>query len=134
VGILKRGGDIAVKAMPDVTSKSLFLNICKTTSLGTTVMTDEYTGYRSLHSLGFDHKTVCHRDGQFVNGDVHTNGIESFWAQLKRSINGTFHHVSSRHLQKYLNEFAYRHNHRYSVQAMFSRLVATVGEKHDLAE
>jgi transposase len=134
VGVLKRGGDVAVKAIPDVTSQSLATTICKTTNRGTTVMTDEYRGYRILSSLGFDHKRVCHKRGNFVDGDIHTNGIESFWAQLKRSINGTFHHVSRQHLQKYLNEFAYRHNHRHSVEPMFCRLASTAGEQRDLAE
>ncbi|HXC97971.1 MAG TPA: IS1595 family transposase [Verrucomicrobiae bacterium] len=133
VGVLRRGGKIVVKATPDVSARSLVTNICKTTKRGTTVMTDEFPSYGSLTSLGFNHKTINHSEGKYVNGNIHTNGIESFWAQLKRSISGTFHHVSSQHLQKYLNEFAYRHNHRHSETPMFARLMATAGEQRDSA-
>ncbi|HXD01282.1 MAG TPA: IS1595 family transposase [Verrucomicrobiae bacterium] len=133
VGVLKRGGNIKVKAMPNVSAKSLVTNIVKATNRGATVMTDEFPSYNSLASLGFKHKTICHKEGKYVDGDIHTNGIESFWAQLKRSINGTFHHVSPQHLQKYLNEFVYRHNHRHSEQALFCRLMATAGEQRDSA-
>jgi transposase len=134
IGVLERGGDIAVRTVQDISSSSLTGNICKTTSRGATVMTDELRSYNPLSDLGFNHQRVTHSAGEFVKGEAHTNGIESFWAQLKRSINGTFHHVSSQHLQKYLNEFAYRHNHRHSVEPMFCQLVSTAGEQHDLAE
>lgn len=62
-----------------------------------------------------------------VRGDVHTNTIEGFWAQFKRSVDGTHHSISPKHLQKYLNEFAYRHNHRVSGTALFPLLAAQMG-------
>ncbi len=127
IGVLERGGDIAVKATSDISGDSLCGNVAKHVKRGAVVMTDEFTSYKPLTALGFDHRTVLHREGEYVNGNVHTNGVESFWAQLKRSINGTFHHVSRQHLQKYLNEFVYRHNHRHSDLPMFARLVSTVG-------
>ena len=133
IGILERGGNIVAKATPDVSSKSLVTNIAKNVSLSATVMTDEWNGYSPLSKIGFEHKTIKHKDGHYVDGDIHTNGIESFWAQLKRSINGTFHHVSGKHLPKYLNEFVYRHNHRHSETPMFSRLIGTAGERRDSA-
>ena len=49
---------------------------------------------------------------EYVNGQAHTNGIESFWAMLKRAHKGTFHKISAKHLQRYINEFAGRHNFR----------------------
>ncbi len=133
IGVLERGGNIVAKATSDVSSDSVVPHIAKNTQRGATVMTDEFKSYYPLKTLGFNHKTIKHRDGKYVDGDIHTNGIESFWAQLKRSINGTFHHVSPRHLPKYLNEFVYRHNHRHSEQPMFSRLIATAGEQRDSA-
>jgi transposase len=133
VGVLERGGNIVAKATPDVSAKSLVTNISKNVERGAKVMTDEFQSYKQLRNLGFDHQTVNHGSGQYVNGDIHTNGIESFWAQLKRSINGTFHHVSRQHLPKYLNEFVYRHNHRHSDLPMFCRLVETAGEQRDSA-
>ena len=68
------------------------------------VYTDEAGAYRGLER----HESVNHSHGEYVRGDVHTNGIESFWASLKRGIVGTFHHVSVKHLDRYLAEFAGR--------------------------
>lgn len=133
IGVLNRGGDIVAKATTDCSSESLVKNIAKTTKLGSTVMTDEWRGYNALGAIGFNHKRIKHKNGNYVDGDIHTNGIESFWAQLKRSINGTFHHVSSQHLQKYLNEFVYRHNKRHSDVPMFCQMIETVAEQRDSA-
>ena len=133
IGVLERGGDIVVKSAPDVSSDTLVTNIAKTTRRGAMVCTDEFRSYRPLSALGFRHETVCHSRGQYVVGDIHTNGIESFWAQLKRSINGTYHHVSPKHLQRYLNEFSYRHNRRHSAAPMFCQMIATAGEQRDSA-
>ena len=68
------------------------------------VYTDEASAYDGLAR----HSSVNHSRGEYVRGDVHTNGIESFWASLKRGIVGTFHHVSAKHLDRYLAEFAGR--------------------------
>lgn len=72
------------------------------------IYTDEAPVYRSL----LNHESVAHTAGEYVRGDVHTNGIESFWAMLKRAHKGTFHKFSAKHLPRYLNEFVWRHNHR----------------------
>jgi transposase-like protein len=72
------------------------------------VFTDDHRGYRSLGN----HRTVKHSVGQYVDGMAHTNGIESFWALLKRGYHGTYHHMSPKHLGRYVNEFAGRHNMR----------------------
>ena len=69
-------------------------------------------GYRQLHRLGFDHSTVAHSVGEWVAGQAHTYGIESFWAMLKRGYHGTYHQISPKHLGRYVNEFSGRHNHR----------------------
>lgn len=75
---------------------------------GAAIFTDEsliYSGFRN-------HATVCHSTGEFVKGMAHTNGIESFWAALKRGYYGTYHRMSPKHLQRYVQEFAGRHNIR----------------------
>ena len=56
--------------------------------------------------------------------ETHTNNLENFWSQLKRSINGTYHSVSRKYLQGYVNEFAYRYNHRNSQEPIFYDLIA----------
>ena len=62
--------------------------------------------------MRFDHETVNHSVSEYVRDQAHTNGIESFWASLKRGYHGTFHHISPKHLPRYINEFATRHNLR----------------------
>ena len=75
----------------------------------TKVFTDESRSYRGLEN----HESVNHSVGEYVRAQAHTNGIESFWSVLKRGYQGTFHHMSKKHLQRYVNEFAYRHNIRH---------------------
>ena len=74
-----------------------------------TVYTDEASAYETLK---FDHDTVKHSLQEYVKGDVHTNGIESLWSMLKRAHKGTFHKLSPKHLDRYVQEFAGRHNLR----------------------
>ena len=76
---------------------------------GATVYTDDHGGYQGMP---FEHETVKHSISEYVNGMAHTNGIESFWALLKRGYHGTYHHMSEKHLGRYINEFSGRHNHR----------------------
>ena len=62
--------------------------------------------------MPFEHETVKHSISEYVNGMAHTNGIESFWALLKRGYHSTYHHMSEKHLQCYVTEFSGRHNCR----------------------
>ena len=78
---------------------------------GSTVYTDDHGGYNRI-SLDFEHASVRHSVREFVKGQAHTNGIESFWAMLKRGYYGTYHRMSEKHLQRYVNEFSGRHNMR----------------------
>ena len=91
---------------------------------GSTVHTDELKSYNGLSKAGFEHETVNHSAGEYVDGDSHVNGIEGFWARLKLSIRGTHVHVSRKHLQKYVKEFEYRYNMRKLPELMFDRLLA----------
>ena len=75
---------------------------------GAQVFTDDHGGYHGLKN----HETVKHSVGEYVDGMAHTNGIESFWAMLKRGYHGTYHKMSAKHLGRYVNEFAGRHNIR----------------------
>ena len=74
---------------------------------GASVYTDDSTAYTTLP----DHESVKHSVGEYVRG-IHTNGVESFWATLKRAHKGTFHRISPKHLNRYVQEFAGRHNMR----------------------
>ncbi len=70
------------------------------------VYSDGHSGYDDLYPYG--HEVVVHSVGEYVRGQAHTNGIESFWALLKRGYMGVFHVMSPKHLHRYVNEFAYR--------------------------
>ena len=87
-----------------------------------TVYTDDHGGYQGMP---FKHETVKHSVSEYVRDQAHTNGIESFWATLKRGYHGTFHHISPKHLHRYVNEFATRHNMRpKDTEAMMAETVA----------
>ena len=77
---------------------------------GTKVYTDTAGGYSGM--TGFDHEKVNHNVAEYVRGMAHTNGVESFWSMLKRAHKGTFHKISPKHLQRYVSEFAGKHNIR----------------------
>ncbi|MDE0058436.1 MAG: IS1595 family transposase [Defluviicoccus sp.] len=79
------------------------------TAPGATVYTDEHGSYEGMP---FEHEAVKHSAREYVRGQAHTNGMESFWAMLKRGYNGTFHHFSEKHTGRYVTEFAGRHNMR----------------------
>ena len=75
-----------------------------------------------------------HSVGEYVRGEIHTNGIESFWYMLKRAHKGTFHRLSPKHLQRYVNEFAGRHNirDRDTIDQMHSIVAGLVGKRADV--
>ena len=87
---------------------------------GAKVYTDEHSGYGDLPN----HETVKHSVKECVYGQAHTNGVESFWAMLKRGYVGTYHHISLDHLHLHVNEFAGRHNDRpRDAQDQMSRII-----------
>ena len=94
---------------------------------GAIVYTDEATVYCGMP---FVHASIRHLAGQYVDGPVHTNGIESFWSMLKRAHKGTFHKMSPKHLSRYVAEFAGRHNVRGSdtIEQMTSVVSGLVGK------
>ena len=93
----------------------------------TTIFTDEARAYESLPN----HEAVKHSAQEYVRGQVHTNGVESFWSMLKRAHMGTFHKLSVKHLQRYVNEFVGRHNIRElnTVDQMAFVALALVGRR-----
>ena len=83
------------------------------TEPGATVYSDEASAYKGL-ARDFRHEAVNHSASEYVRGQAHTNGMESFWSMLKRAHDGTFHKLSPKHLQRYVSEFAGKHNIRES--------------------
>ena len=124
VGMVQRHGPIRAKAMPNVRRVHVLPLITQTVSRQATIFTDEYTTYIPLKSLGYRHQTVEHGTREYVRGRAHTQTIEGFWSQLKRSISGTHVWVSKEHLQRYVDEFAFRFNHRHRPAEMFTLLLS----------
>ena len=85
--------------------------VAEKTKLGATVYTDEASAYNPLGAW-FDHESVNHGTGEYVRDQAHINGMESFWSMLKRGYQGTYHKMSPKHLERYINEFSGRHNVR----------------------
>jgi len=89
------------------------------------LITDEWVTYSGMARI-LPHRTINHRIA-YVDGDRHTNTIESFWALLKRGIAGQYHKVSVNHLPKYVDEFCYRFNNRKNRNAFHDTLARGVG-------
>ena len=100
---------VAARAVENTEGATLKGFVAEHTAPGAKVFTDEASGYQGMD---FDHEAVNHSAGEYVRGMAHTNGIESFWSMLKRGYQGTFHHFSEKHLDRYVSEFAGRHNVR----------------------
>nr|VFJ78736.1 MAG: Transposase [Candidatus Kentron sp. FW] len=111
VGIRQRGtGNVKASQVSDTTKETLHSMVCCNVEVGSTVYSDEHKGYLGLNLLGYNHQFVNHSAKQFVNEMAHTNGIESVWAVLKRGYNGVYHHMSKKHLSRYVDEFSFRLN------------------------
>lgn len=108
IGARDRDGMVVAKPIKDVTRKTLHGFIHENVALGSTVYTDSFRSYGNL--VGYTHQMVNHSVGEYVNAQAHTNGIESFWALLKRGYYGIYHYMSVEHLHRYVNEFSFRHN------------------------
>jgi transposase-like protein len=117
IGIRQRGGDLRFFHAQDAKSGTLAKYIKENVSGDVDViMTDEFAAYPwALRTAGVHeskHKTVTPRAKQYVNGDIHTNTVESAFSLLKRGIMGTWHRVSAKHLPAYLDEMTWRFNNR----------------------
>ena len=112
VGVRQRGGKVTAKPVAKIDAATLVGFVEFKVEPGATVYTDEASAYANLPTVlnRFAHETVKHGAGEYVRGPVHTNSIESVWSVLKRSIHGTWHHVSPKHLGRYVNEATFRLN------------------------
>ena len=110
VGMKDRGsGKVTAKVVTSTDKPTLQGFVAGHAAEGATVYTDDARAYQGMP---FDHETVNHSVSEYVKGMAHTNGIESHWATLKRAHKGTFHKLSAKRLQRYVNEFSGRHNDR----------------------
>jgi transposase-like protein len=116
IGMVQRGpngtGKVVAKVADGMKKQHLLPHAKERILPASTVFTDESYAYRDLTGLGYTHDRVNHAQGVYVSGNVHTNTIEGFWATVKRGMGGVYHSVSTKHLQSYLDEYAFRYNSR----------------------
>ena len=105
-------GQITAKPIKNTKSETLTKFIDDNANIGATIVTDTFPAYNKLSSIGYNHISINHSVGEYIKDKAHTNGIESFWALLKRGYIGVYHYMSEKHLNRYVNEFSYRHNTR----------------------
>lgn len=124
LGMVERQGRLVAKVVPDYKKESLIPQIKNAIEPGSTVVTDLMSSYQGVSAQGYVHQTINHVKDGYVKGSIYTNTIEGFWGQLKRSINGTYHSVSKKHLQLYVSEFAWRYSNRKSETPLFLLMIA----------
>jgi len=127
--VSRETGEVRSHALPNVNADNLRNVLTSQVDPAQTPLhTDSWYGYRRIASEFANHSSVDHSVGEYVRGDVSTKQAESYFAQLKRSLDGTHHRVSVEHLPRYLSEFDFRRTHRTdSDTERMGRLVGRVG-------
>ena len=122
LGLRERGGKMLAMKVDATDSETLHRVIHENVEVGSVLITDEHAAYAGLNGLFFSHETVNHSAGEFARGFANTNSIESVWALLKRGVYGVWHHVSPKHLDRYVQEVAFRLNAGNVAQHTIARL------------
>ena len=119
---------VAARPVSSTDKPTLQRFVSEHSACGATIYTDEHA---SCEGIPFTHEAVNHGVGEHVRGQAHTNGMESFWAMLKRACHGTCHHISPKHLQRYVSEFAAKHNirDRDTIDQMNAVVAGMVGKR-----
>lgn len=140
VAIVQRKGKVVAKAVKDVSQDSIYPMIRKHVVPESVIYTDEFQTYRGIPDIkllggtggtpaNYQHRTVRHADGIYVNGDAHTNSVEGFWMLIKTGIRGVYHSVSTKYLQNYLDEYSFRYNRRHEGNQQFNAILERICER-----
>lgn len=133
LGMRERNGRTRGMVITDTALHTVQSEIHGNVEVGATIYTDEAPAYADLNGLFFRADSVNHSAGEYAKGIVNTNSIESVWAVLKRGIHGVYHQVSAKHLNRYVQEFAWRLNEgnvaRHTLQRLDSFVDAIVGKR-----
>ncbi len=111
VGAVQRGGNVIIEPVDGKDMDSLHGFILQNMEPCTVINTDEFPSYNNLPPF-YDHHVIKHKAGQYVDGDVTTNGIESIWALVRRVVIGTYHNIGPKYLWRYMQEISGRLNLR----------------------
>lgn len=123
LGMVERGGRVRLRVIPSRRGPALSREVRASVNPSSIIFTDDWQAYKPLRGEFLAHKIINHSAGIYVEGDVYTNTIEGFFGNLKTGMRGAYKHVSPKYLQSYLDEYAFRYNHRHSGQAIFSTLL-----------
>lgn len=123
LGMVERRGQVTAVTVRNARAQTLMPHVRERILPESIVYTDELKSYNGLNRSGYQHRRIHHAEKVYVSGTVHTNTIEGFWSLVKRDISGVYHSVSSKYLQGYLNEYAFRYNHRNKMQQQFGTLL-----------
>ena len=130
MGMIERGGKAKAFHVESRQTHIMLGQIKKNIKPEAKIMTDEAHVYRKLPKLGYQWGAIKHGKKHWKYHDISTNNIESFWALMKRGTVGTYHTMSKKHLQRYIDEFTYRFNNRELLkQAMFADVVRRVSKR-----
>ena len=134
----RNSGRVKAEVPASVSTRSAVGFAYRHVAAGATIHTDESAIYNPLGGLIYRHERINHGAGEYVRGDVTTNGIESVFAVMKRGLVGVYHHASPKHLHRYVNEFAFRLNDgdvsNHTMQRLASLFSAAIGRRITYAE
>jgi transposase-like protein len=125
-GLVERQGDVVTVVVGEESQATVLPQVRARIQPTSVVYSDEHAAYNPIQSMGYQHRRVNHAAKVYVVGDAHTNTIEGFWSLAKRGISGVNHSVSTKYLQTYLNEYAFRYNRRDQEQPMFEAFLGQV--------
>lgn len=113
VGAVERGGTLKAEVVYNFQHDTMMGMVGGNVEKGSHLITDGHPVYRwKAEKAGYRHSWVNHMAKQWVRGPIHTGTIDGFWGQFKRGYHGTYHYMSEKHLQRYVNEFTFRYNRR----------------------
>lgn len=133
LGMRERNGRTKAKVIEERNIDTIHSEIHGSVEVGSQLYTDDHIVYSDLDGLFFSHESVNHAAGEYARGAVTVNGIESVWAVMKRGVHGIYHHVSPKHLDRYVQEFAWRLNEGsvavHTLKRLESFIQAIVGKR-----
>ena len=123
LGILERAKEFRACKLDNAKTNTIYDKIFDNIKEGSKIITDEFRAYTTVYIIGtITNQLIIRKDNLEKIIDIHTNSIEGFWSNFKRGIYGIYHHISTKHIQNYMNEFCFRYNERHN-KFVFDELI-----------
>jgi transposase len=134
LGMVERGGRVRFRVISTRHGAPLSRAVTANVNPDSIIFTDDWASYKPLKDRYIVHKVINHSEGIYVRGDTYTNTIEGAFGNMKTGMRGVYKHVSSRYLQSYLDEYAWRHNAKPEGSALFGQLLdrAAAGKRPEV--